>query len=573
MITNRVLWHSLLVAPAIVASALIGSMPAQAAQSAIESESTIAGTVAPAAQIPAVAAPIQVASTPVNLDLNQLQQYSAEGAGDAVEQVTNVSQLSDVRPTDWAFQALSRLISNYGCIAGYPDGTYRGNRALTRYEFAAGLNACLDAISERIGTGVKPEDLAELRRLQEEFRAELASIRGAVDALEARTAELEANQFSTTTKLVGETIFSMADVFGGEETSEGNVGDDNNFVFQYRVRLNFDTSFTGRDRLRARLQSGNFIRFTEPGNGETRLGYEGANSNNVVLDALSYQFPVTNRATVALFGNAGSLDDLTFGNTINPLDGAARAAVSRFGQRNAIYRSASTNAGAGVNFLLTNPELTTNRLSLQLGYLAGTANDPAPGRGLFAGNYGLLAQLTGRNLLNGNLDLAFTYINGYQRSGGVPWGVGSNLARVNVGRPLSTNSYGVQANYRLSSAFQIGGWAGFTAVRAIGRGDADVWNYGLTLGFPNLGKEGNLLGIVAGIQPRLTGADASLTVGARGLDRRRDPDTGLHLEAFYRYALTDNIDITPAIIWLTAPDHNSDNDDIFVGVLRTTFRF
>jgi len=37
-----------------------------------------------------------------------------------------------------------------GCIAGYPDGTYRGNRALTRYEFAAGLNACLDRVNELI---------------------------------------------------------------------------------------------------------------------------------------------------------------------------------------------------------------------------------------------------------------------------------------------------------------------------------------------------------------------------------------------------------------------------------------
>jgi len=50
-----------------------------------------------------------------------------------LEQVTSVSQLSDVQPTDWAFQALQSLVERYGCIAGYPDGTYRGNRALTRY--------------------------------------------------------------------------------------------------------------------------------------------------------------------------------------------------------------------------------------------------------------------------------------------------------------------------------------------------------------------------------------------------------------------------------------------------------
>ena len=52
-------------------------------------------------------------------------------------QVTSVSQLSDVQPTDWAFQALQSLVERYGCIVGYPDKTFRGNRALTRYEFAA----------------------------------------------------------------------------------------------------------------------------------------------------------------------------------------------------------------------------------------------------------------------------------------------------------------------------------------------------------------------------------------------------------------------------------------------------
>src|SRR6476661_8458347 len=137
----------------------------------------------------------------------------------AMSQVTSVSQLSDVRPTDWAFQALQSLVERYGCIVGYPDGTYRGNRALTRYEFAAGVNACLDNITKLIGsTGnlVTRDDLAILQRLQEEFAAELATLRGRVDGLEARTAELEANQFSTTTKLSGEAVFAVSDTFSGD---------------------------------------------------------------------------------------------------------------------------------------------------------------------------------------------------------------------------------------------------------------------------------------------------------------------------------------------------------------------
>jgi hypothetical protein len=153
-----------------------------------------------------------------NEKVTSVSQLTQASKSQDIGQVTSVSQFSDVQPTDWAFQALQSLVERYGCIAGYPNGTYRGNRALTRYEFAAGLNACLDRVNELIATAtaelVRKEDLATLQRLQEEFSAELATLRGRVDALEARTSELEANQFSTTTKLSGEAIFSVSQAFG-----------------------------------------------------------------------------------------------------------------------------------------------------------------------------------------------------------------------------------------------------------------------------------------------------------------------------------------------------------------------
>ncbi|MCA6612651.1 MAG: carbohydrate porin, partial [Pseudanabaena sp. M158S2SP1A06QC] len=132
----------------------------------------------------------------------QSQQLTSVATQDVIGlNVTSVSQLSDVRPTDWAFTALQSLIERYGCIAGYPDRTFRGNQATSRYEFAAGLNACLDKINEIISAGladkVGKEDLATLQKLQEEFAAELATLRGRVDALDAKTAKLEAQQFST----------------------------------------------------------------------------------------------------------------------------------------------------------------------------------------------------------------------------------------------------------------------------------------------------------------------------------------------------------------------------------------
>src|SRR4028119_2326546 len=304
-----------------------------AAQSLPKPAESVAQTAAPQNQNPAAT-------------LEQLNEYSSEGAtsGETEGQVTSVSQLSDVRPTDWAFQALQSLVERYGCIAGYPDGTFRGNRAMTRYEFAAGLNACLDKVSQFIQGSrnrVRREDLASMQRWQEEFAAELATLRGRVDVLEARASELEANQFSTTTKLNGEVIFGLAGIARGDD-AEGEKADKAT-AFGSRVRLNFDTSFSGEDLLRTRLQVLNLGAFstnnTKTAEGELRFnaGPFAEASNTVGLDALLYQFPLGENTTVILEANAGAADD--FVNTVNPyFDGdGSYGALSNFGTRNPIY--------------------------------------------------------------------------------------------------------------------------------------------------------------------------------------------------------------------------------------------
>ena len=63
-------------------------------------------------------------------------------------QVTSVSQLKDVQPTDWSYAAISNLVSKYGCVAGYPDGTFKPGEPASRAELAALVSACIDRISE-----------------------------------------------------------------------------------------------------------------------------------------------------------------------------------------------------------------------------------------------------------------------------------------------------------------------------------------------------------------------------------------------------------------------------------------
>lgn len=118
----------------------------------------------------------------------------------------------------------------------------------------------------------------------------------------------------------------------------------------------------------------------------------------------------------------------------------------------------------------------------------------------------------------------------------------------------------------ISSKFVINGWVGKTDARIIGLGDADIWNFALGLALPDLGKKGNLGGILVGAEPTLRGLQVP---GAENFRR----DFAYHVEGFYRYQVTKNVSVTPGVIWLTAPNQNADNNDVVIGLLRTTFTF
>jgi hypothetical protein len=82
---------------------------------------------------------------PLSIGASQAASPSEPGT----DQVSTISQFADVRPGDWAHQALALLSERHGCMAGYPDGRFGGGGAITRYEAAALLNACLDRITEQ----------------------------------------------------------------------------------------------------------------------------------------------------------------------------------------------------------------------------------------------------------------------------------------------------------------------------------------------------------------------------------------------------------------------------------------
>ena len=556
-----------------------------------------------------------VLATPVVL-ISPVVWASEIAENDDLAQVTSVSQLSDVQPTDWAFSALQSLVERYGCVAGYPNGTFRGNRAMTRYEFSAGLNACLDRVNELIATAtadaVQKEDLATIQRLQEEFTSELATLRGRVDAVESRTATLESQQFSTTTKLSGEAIFAITDVLTGD-SDPFNVGvPRNSTILANRVRLNLVSSFTGQDELKIRLQAGStphpqraggfrygadpFLaslgsRQTTPEGGQTFNQEFPDTAGSVELGTVSYKFPIGKKIRAAVFANRGEHVDYlpNVFSTVGDEDGGS-GSLSTFAQYSPIYRLVSQGAGLGLNYELS------PAINLSLGYLAPNANSPeslTPGSangttagGLFDGRYSALAQLSIQPTKN--LAFGLTYVNGY--TAGTPTFL-NDVGTISANSPSlisdnarrEINAYGVAGLWRVSPKFAVNSWFMYTNQQGKSAGadneSADVYSYAIALAFPDLGKNGNLGGIVVGVPPYATrsgiipfyrpflggASDVVSTIPNRS--------TPLHLEAFYKYKLNDHISITPGVIWLVAPNQTSNNPDVVIGTVRTTFTF
>lgn len=491
----------------------------------------------------------------------------------AMEQVTSVSELADVQPTDWAFEALRSLVERYGCIEGYPNSTYQGLRAMTRYEFAAGLNRCLNRIQELITTlpsGITQDDLAQLQRLQEEFASELTRLNSSVNSLEARVGTIEKQQFSTTTKLTGQVLTYLGDAFGE------NASDANNPAFGYRARLNLNTSFTGKDNLLIQLQATNLRRFNTDTNfpnsrlsgatDETRfLPSSMAANSDLDLDGLQYRFPVNDKLLVSLdaFRSNRILTE-----PLSVLSNSATGAVSYFGSINPMFYPINQRTGISLQWKVTpwfNLDVSAGR--------ENRVNNPEVG--LLDGGYSVSA----RSIFDfGSLDFSLTYIHLYTPESGVNTLSGSNAAKVQGAGPVVANVYIPALFYRVTPTLQVGGSVGLINARALGngtRGDAQVLDYRLILGFLDLGKKGNLGGIVFGMQPRLTGTSNPALAQAIGLPpgQRSDRDAGFHIEAFYTHRINNRIAITPGIFWLTAPNHDERNSDVVVGVIRTSFSF
>jgi len=491
-----------------------------------------------------------------DLNINGVSDYAA-----SADQVTSVTQFSDVYPTDWAYQALANLVETYGCVAGYPNGTFRGNRAMTRYEAAALLSACLDRVTEVTD---------ELKRLLKEFETELAILKGRVDGLEAKVGELEATQFSTTTKLKGVTNW----LFGGVHFTDDDQGVQERAAqgaaqFSYNLALNLETSFTGEDLLYTRLRAGNVDQFGPYNGGIFGQEYATNTFTDLTVNRLYYSFPVGDFTITG--GPVVRQDDML---PVWPSAYPSDMTYDFFTYAGAPAAYPLTlGGGAGITY-------TNDNWTFSTSYVSNNANlsNPDPDT---AGSGGV-----GTDAAGGLSTTQIAYA-------GDNWGVAgvATFASEEIGGTLGLANATTEAVRVMaldnSSNFGLSAWwmpeeAGIIPSVSGGFGvsylddastgvDIDYELYSWYLGFEwdDVFTDGNSLGVSFG-QPTWVGK-----VSGDGNTNAEDTP-GYAWELFYKFQVTDNITVTPAVHWLTKPYSNdpaNDNVDAFSGLIKTTFKF
>ncbi len=503
-----------------------------------------------------------------------------ETKSDSVGQVTSVSQLSDVQPTDWAFQALQSLVERYGCIAGYPNGTFRGNRSATRYEMAAALNACLDQISDRFASKA---DLDAVKALQDEFAAELATLRGRVDGLEARVDTVEAQQFSTTTKLSATAVFlgqfgeSSSDPFISSADNDLDGLPDLTDTGESRasaisaVYLSFNTSFSGDDLLETTLFFGNggqdFFSTAQIGDTTGGAGLSGDRqflnpSQNyfagVGTQALLYRLAYTFKPIEDLSVTVAPLfypTDIIDGNSFtSPFTGFS----TWFFVNNPLITPYATNftggAGGGFDY---NPG--GGPISVRGAYTAVNGNSAVQvdnDGGLFGDPYQATAEVEYANTF-GNIDGAIRL----QYTNSAISEITQDVLGVNLEAKLG--KFGVFGRYGFSFA-NANGEVSPLPFDGIARGqfDAQTWQAGV--GVDDLLIPGSQLAVAAGMP--FINSIPSPAVGVNDNEQ-------FNIEAFYRFPVNDNITISPIFSAILNPNNSSIEPNLYQGLIRVVFSF
>jgi len=363
-------------------------------------------------------------------------------------------------------------------------------------------------------------------------------------------------------------LFSLQDEFG---TPDGSP--DQNTTFSGRARLNLNSSFTGSDTLRVRLQANNITGGStyDPGD----LEYSASTpSSNFQIDDLWYSFKPTEKSSVIVGTNSVGFD-----NFVPTMAWDGGSFFSKVFDDPSLYDLNAGGAGIGGNYQFN------DNLNLAAGFLSNTGQAQDPDSGVFIDNWAGVAQLTGTvGKFEGALAVAYEY----GEDGVAPFGGGGRTDTLQDALISATSnvSVGLSTKYKFSPRFILSafGAVSFTDVKDTNpstglEGDATSYTAGLGFILPDLFREGNTGGIAVGIPP--TVSDSSASIGGVALPAAalpKDGDTPFIIDFFYDFKVSDNISIIPGGIVLfngdggNAPGTGSDNT-VFVGAIKTKFTF
>ena len=128
--------------------------------------------------------------------------------GEQIDAQAQIDALKDLPSNSWAYQSITDLV-NDGIIVGYPNGTFKGNRPLTRYEAAVMVERAVQYLTKQLANPqtaaqVTQKDIDALRALLDEFR-------GDIDALKIRVADIDTRLKSVETKQKGDEAKQRSD--------------------------------------------------------------------------------------------------------------------------------------------------------------------------------------------------------------------------------------------------------------------------------------------------------------------------------------------------------------------------
>ena len=478
---------------------------------------------------------------------------------------------SDIKPSDWAYQALASLLKRPGCGVPFAHGAFQSPHGISRQMAASLLARCLDQI---------PENNQDLARLVQLLHNELSVLTGAIQDLSAKLEPLEAQAFATTTKLKGDATMILGGIPNYGKNGSPNSSGGSNTTLNYEFRLNLYTSYTGKDLLRVRFGSGNFKSYpfgTSTSNIFKLIRTE--SSNDVFyLDRLYYQFPIDKRDQYRL-----TIGALVRNTEMAWIPSVYRSDVLDFfgiAGSGGVYNKA-LGEGIGINWRQAVAPGKPAWLAALNAVVSGSAvnsGNSSCSSSCRSGASGADSSLGVFNAKSGINALAQL---GYQAStwgGAIGYRYGTAQSAVRTangvaGNPLLAGQDGNSLAFNLYWRPRHGSWlpsvsTGFgynfvTASRASNAAQSSrSWMAGFQWEKP-FGSS-NTAGLALG-QP-------AYAPGATG-------DKPWLFEMFYRFQLSDNLTMTPALFYGSDASTSKSNDGgqpIFNGlggVIQTTFEF